>query len=188
MVDKVQTFVDTYNEAQTFFNVQSVYNADLDIIGPFSGESGLRRVMEGLSTMISASYDTGDGLEGLGQLGIATQKGGTLELDADALRTSLVDNYDAIEGFFTSDDGPLKTLQTRIEDVYVATETGTLESRKDSLEGSVRDLEDSILRQEAYVDSYSERLRKKFTAMEGVMAAMQTQASFLSAMLVTPAS
>lgn len=183
MVDKVQAFVDKYNEVQNFYKRNKVYNAEAGIVGPFAGESSVRRVAEGLGGLISDSYTVPDSVTGLSELGFATERGGTITLDTEALRTQLVENFDAVESFLSSDDGPLKALQARIEDVYVHSETGTLGSRKDSLESTIEDLEESISRQEAYVDDYSARLRKRFTAMEGAIASAQSTGSFLAAMI-----
>lgn len=186
MVDKVQTFIDAYNEVESFYSKQSVYNVEIGLKGGLAGESGARRVMEDLSGRITNQFDVADNVfSGLSELGVSTQKGGQLELDVDSLRETLVEDYDQVEAFLSSDDGPLKTLQARIEDVYVAPEEGTLASRTESVEGSIRDLEDSISRQQAYIESYTGRLRDKFNSMEAVMGAMQNTAAFLGAMLTS---
>jgi flagellar hook-associated protein 2 len=185
-VERVQAFVDKYNEVQEFYARNTVFNAEIDLAGPFSGESSVRRVADGLGSIISGSYSVPDSVSGLSEIGIATERGGTLELDADALRTQLVENFDAVQGFLASDDGPLKALQSRIEDVYIAPETGTLESREDSLESTIADLEESISKQEAYVDDYSARLRERFTAMEGAIAASQATGAYLASLFGGP--
>lgn len=183
MVEKVKGFVEAYNEVQSFVNTQSVYNAEAGLKGPFAGETSVRRVTDGLSTLISNQYTTGSNLTALSELGIATEKGGTLELDEDKLRELLEDDFANVDSLLTSDTGPLASLAGQIDDVYVDSENGTLESRTDSLQGSIEDLEDSISRQEDYVDAYSERLREKFTAMEAVMAQAQNSTNFLLAMI-----
>ncbi len=183
MVEKVQGFVDAYNEAVEMVNLQKVYNAEAGIRGPFAGESSVRRVMDALGSMVSAQYATGGDLEALSQIGIKTERGGKLALDEDALRRALTDRYDDVEALLSSDAGPLAAIQSRIEDVFVDPDSGTLASRRESLQGTIQDLEAAIERQEAYVDDYSERLRARFTAMEAVMAQAQSTTGFLLAML-----
>ncbi|MCB9672272.1 MAG: flagellar filament capping protein FliD [Alphaproteobacteria bacterium] len=183
MVEKVKAFVDAYNEVQSFTDKQSVYNAEAGIKGPFSGESSVRRVTDSLANMVTAQYSTGSELDALSQIGVKTLRDGKLELDESALREALTERYDDVEKMLTSETGPLAEMQSRIEDVFVEPETGTLGSRKGSLEGSIKDLEDAIGRQEDYVDQYTERLRAKFSAMEAIMGQAQNTAGFLGAML-----
>lgn len=183
MVEKVKGFVDAYNDVQKFVNVQSVYNVEANLKGPFTGDSTVRRVTDGLSTLISNQYSNSGTLTALAEIGVATERGGTLKLDEDKLRERLSDDFENTQALLTADDGPLATLATRIDDVYVDSENGSLESRKDTIQGSIEDLEESIAKQEEYVDDYTALLREKFSAMESVMAQAQNSTNYLLAMI-----
>jgi len=192
LVEKVQGFVDAYNEVLTYYNTNSVYNADSGIRGGLVGESGARSVVEGLGQLISQGYDgvSGD-YTALSQVGISTTSNGTLELDVEALKDALADDYDSVEALFTTEDddtstyGPLATIRNTIEDLYVDSDSGTLTSRIDSIESTIEDYEERVSDFNDYLESYEERLRQQFTYMETVLGELQFQQSFLSALITS---
>ena len=81
---------------------------------------------------------------------------------------------------FTAETGALGALKTTIDDVFVDTENGTLQSRKDSLNQSIEDLELRIDRQEVRLEDYTVFLREKFTAMEVAMSQFEGTAAYLT--------
>ena len=183
MVEKVKGFVDAYNDVQKFVNVQSVYNVEANLKGPFIGDSTVRRVTDGLSTLISNQYSNSGTLTALAEIGVATERGGTLKLDEDKLRERLSDDFENTQALLTGPTPDAGVVYLRIDDVYVDSENGSLESRKDTIQGSIEDLEESIAKQEEYVDDYTALLREKFSAMESVMAQAQNSTNYLLAMI-----
>ncbi len=181
---KIQELVDAYNEARDYYQQNTLFNEEQGIQGALVGESGARRVMDSLSTMVTAQYANDGQFEALSQLGISTQRDGSLELDTEAFEAAWTDNRADVEALFYSDTGPLAEIQTRIEDVFVDSDGGTLESRTDSIQGSIEDLEESIARKEDYLASYSERLRDQFNAMETALAQSQSTSAYLAALTV----
>jgi flagellar hook-associated protein 2 len=180
----LQELVDAYNEVRSYYDQNTVFNDESGIKGALVGESGARRVMDSLSTMVTQQYANDGAFEALSQLGISTERDGKLSLDTEAFQEAWTENRADVEALFFSETGPLAAIQTRIEDVFVNPEDGTLASRTDSIQGSIEDLEDTIARKEDFLSSYAQRLRDQFTAMESVLAQSQSTSAYLAALTV----
>jgi flagellar hook-associated protein 2 len=193
MEENIQAFVDAYNEVIDYIDTQSVYNADSGIRAPFVGESSVQRVATGLATAISSQYGSGDSINALSLMGIQTDSSGNLEFDADEFGESLDDYYDEVESMFTSDDGFAAALlgtdtTTGLIDVYVDSESGTLQTRYDSLDSRIDDLETQIERYEDRIDRYEERLRSQYDAMEVTLGVLESTTAYLDALFATDES
>ncbi len=184
MKANVQAFVDAYNEVQSFYDSNTSFNAEEGIAGALVGDSTARRVMETLGNTLSSSWDAGDDnpFTALSQIGISTNQDGSLSLDEDQLADALENNLSDVRAMFTAEDGALGTLKETIDTVFVDPENGTLESRKDSLNDSIEDLELRIDRQQIRLEDYTAFLREKFTAMEVAMSQFEGTASYLAGM------
>ncbi len=180
--ETVQSFVDAYNAVVEYYQTNTVYNAEEGIKGALIGDATARRVMDSLSTMVSAAYGVGTEVQSFGQLGVETQNDGKLTLDSDKLQAALAASYDDVISMFTADAGPVNTLKAAIDDVFVNEESGTLVSRGDSLQDSIDDMQLRIDDFDLYIENMSSRLRGRFTAMEIAMGEMQSTQTYLSAL------
>ncbi len=188
MVANLQAFVDAYNEVVDYIDTNSVYNYDAEIRGAFVGESTIRRVSSSLSSAITDIYSSGDSYNALSLMGIELDSSGILSLDEDAFTDALDANFDEVEALFTADDGFAAAMlgtddSTGIIDLYVDDDSGTLQSRYDSLDDRIDDLEDQIEDYEARIERYEERLRAQYEAMEVTLGLMETTTSYLEALL-----
>jgi flagellar hook-associated protein 2 len=182
---KVNEFITSYNDVINYKKLHSVFNSTAKIKGGLVGDSTSRRVLDGLSGLITAQYSTTKNLDALSQMGVETQKDGTLKLNSTNFQAALTSDYGSVEALFTETTGPLHTIQSKIDDVYVDTTNGTLQSRTTTLESSIKDTKENITDFDKYLKSYSERLRKQFTAMEIAMGEMQSTQSYLSGVFGT---
>ena len=183
---KVNEFISSYNSVINYFKTQNVYNSTNNIKGGLVGDSTSRRVVDGLGSMITAQYTTTKNLDALSKIGVETQKDGTLKLNSTNFQSALSSDYDSVQALFTESTGPLKVIQAKIDDVYVDSTNGTLQTRADSIESSIKQSQENIEDFDKYLKSYSERLRKQFTAMEIAMGEMQSTQSYLSGVFASP--
>jgi len=180
--ENVQTVLDAYNEVVSWVTSKSVYNADADIKGPFVGETTVNRIVRGLQSVISNTYDSGDDLNSLSLAGIKTQSTGKVEMDSDDFDDALDEYFDDVMNLFIDDDGFGAAMTEQI-DVYIDPVDGTLESFQDSLEERIDDMEDQVASYEYRIERYETRLRSQFAAMESLMGSMQGTSNYLSAFL-----
>ncbi len=187
LTEKVQGFVDAYNEVISYYNSNNSYDPEAGIDGPFVGDSTIRNLISTLGDIVTGQYTVPDGaFESLAQVGMSTSSDGTLDFDTAEFTDGLDDYYDDVVALFTydngdGDQGPFAALRDRVNDVYIDTD-GLLADKQDSIEDSIEDLEDRIADFEDRLDSYAERLRDQFTAMETVLAEIQASQGYLSAL------
>jgi flagellar capping protein FliD len=181
MVKNVQAFVDAYNEVRSFYATNTSFNAEEGISGALVGDSTARRVMDGLSRLVTSEAPVvGSAFTALSQLGIATDRDGSLSLDTDKLKQRLGEDLEGVQALLTDDAGPMGVLRTTIDEVYVDPAKGTLASRKDSIEENISDLELRIERQQVRLEEYVAFMREKFTAMEVAMSQFEGTGQYLA--------
>jgi flagellar hook-associated protein 2 len=181
--EKIQTFVDAFNAAVAFIDIQNVYDADEGLKGAFVGESSVRRVNSGLTELVTSSFDDLDqDYDALSLIGITTDGDGKLEIDSDTFQEILLDEPDQVADLFTDEDGFIEAMIETL-DLYVDPYDGSLEVRKDSLDDRIEDMEDSIEDIDDRLQRLEVRLRKQFTAMESLLGTLGGSSQYLGAMM-----
>ncbi len=184
MMDKVETFVDAWNELRIFHGASSDYDTETQAKGALYSEGTTRGIMDtlGLKMVTTAGESSSGESLSFALLGISTTQTGNLELDRSTLGDLLESDYDYVAEVFSAEDGPGVTMSELLDDTYLGSD-GFLSNKEDSLEGKVEDLEDTIASFETRLDSYEARLREKFTTMEVALGQLQSTQSYLSALL-----
>jgi flagellar hook-associated protein 2 len=118
----------------------------------------------------------------LSQLGISTQKDGTLKVDGTVLKGAISDDLDGVVSLFAGSaatEGLSAKLVDYLESVTDRSD-GILASRKTATDSGLRRLDSQIERQEARLEQREETLRAQFTAMEQLVSSMNATSSYLS--------
>ncbi len=184
--EKVQSFVDAFNTMHTYYDTHTAYNADESIKGALVGDSVARRAVDRMGDQISSQYSLSTStLETLAQLGIQTQQDGSLQLDTEELSDALEADFDNVVSFLTDDDGPLVTMRDTIDDLLVDEDSGTLTSRKESLQEQIDELEDRVADYDVFIESMTERIRNRFTELEVIMGTLQSTQGYLAALFAS---
>lgn len=192
LTDKVQGFVDAYNEVISYYKTNTSYDPEAGIEGALVGDSTVRNIINNIGDLVTGAYDFGEpdefALSSLAQVGISTNSDGTLDFDTAEFTAQLDERYDDVVALFTydndpatGDQGPFAALRDQVNNVYINSD-GLLESKQDSVEGSIEDLEDRIADFEERLASYTERLQSQFATMETVLGEIQASQSYLSAL------
>ncbi len=177
-VENVKTFVDAAN---AFFSGVSTYgrsDPENDTVGLLSGESSLRR----LTDQIRAAFSSvGSGSLVIGsQIGIETTRDGTISFDEDAFTELLASDFGDVQNFLVGDGetGYLASIRAAVE---TATGTeGVIANAKTNLDARIEDIDDTIVRYERRLDIVEAGYRRQFTAMETLLAQLNSQSSFLA--------
>ncbi len=186
--EKVQAFIDAYNSVVNFISTNSIYDTEEGIRGAFVGESGVRRVSQGMASIITAEYgDLGQDYDSLGLIGIETTSSGLLELDSEKFQEILLAEPDQVTDLFTSDDGFIAAMKDQL-DVYTDETEGSLYVRKDSIEERITDLNDDVDALQDRLDRMEDRLRSQFTSMETTMGQLTSTQTFITSLLSTTTS
>lgn len=97
----VEGFVSAYNELMGTINSITGYNAETKQAGPMVGDAGIRGITMQLREMLGGVVE-GGAFKTLADLGIKTQRDGTLELDKTVLGKALSSNYDDVGRLFAA--------------------------------------------------------------------------------------
>lgn len=180
----VKKFVDAYNKlittSNTLTNVTKVGDDSAPVVGGLVGDATVRSLLSGIRNELVNPAGTG-GISVLADLGITTQKNGTLKIDDTKLKNALTENFDSVSKFLTGDDGLMSRVTSRISGF---SETGgILEQRISGLQGTLTDITKQKEALSLRADKMQTRLLAQFNAMESLIGKLNGTSSQLGSVL-----
>ncbi|PNF80244.1 A-type flagellar hook-associated protein 2 [Stutzerimonas stutzeri] len=176
----IKKFVTAYNNlintTNTLTRVTKVGEDGKPLTGGLVGDSSVRSILSGIQNEL-VSVGGGDGVRALSDLGITTQKDGTLAINDTKLKAALDDKFDAVGAFFTGESGLMSRLNNRVEGFNQA--GGILAQRVSGLEATNADIKVQREKLALRVESISARLYSQFNAMDTLVAQLSSTSSWL---------
>lgn len=174
----VQSFVDAYNTLQKAITTLTSTSTDEDgntVLGSLTNDPTTRSLLASVRGVLT-EVGAGDRLTTLSQLGINTQKDGTLEFSSTKFTAAMDDKKlgGEVQSLFTGADGIFERMNKAI-DPYNATD-GSLASRKASLDKIAKNLDDQQTALDRRTESLTESLTKKYVALDTALGKMKAQA------------
>ncbi|MBA1200834.1 flagellar filament capping protein FliD [Pseudomonas capeferrum] len=175
----VQGFVDAYNTLQK--TITSLTSTSLDedgntVLGSLTNDPTTRSLLGDVRKVLT-EVGSGDQLTTLSQLGINTQKDGTLEFNATKFTTAMDEKKlgTEVQELFSGTNGIFARMNKAI-DPYNATD-GTLVQRKNNLDVVAKRLSDQQAALDRRSESLTEALTKRYVALDTALGKMTAQAS-----------
>jgi len=195
--DKITEFVDAYNGVMKW--ISSGYDRfakpdaassedDKDNSKPVQladvlrGDATVNSVKRQLQTILGSAVASGGPLQVLSQLGIATNRDGTLNLNNSKLDAQLENNFSAFTALLAGDnnvDGVMKKFNSALLKMTASRE-GIYAASQSRYDTTVRRIDADIMRMEMLMDKKEEGLRARFGAMELLVSSMNSQSNFLT--------
>lgn len=99
---QIEGFVESYNKLQGTLNQLTGYNPETQQAGPLNGSSLLRGLSSDLRAVMSTTLGEleGTGVRALADIGIATRRDGTLEIDDEELTDALENDFASVGALF----------------------------------------------------------------------------------------
>lgn len=174
----IQTFVDAYNTLQKAITSLTSTSRDKDdklVLGPLTNDPTTRSLLGDIRKVLS-EVGGGDKLTTLSQLGINTQKDGTLEFNSTKFTAAMNDKKlgPEVQELFTGGDGIFARMNNAI-DPYNAVD-GSLATRKNNLDLVAKNLTDQQAALDRRTDSLTESLTRKYVALDTALGKMKAQA------------
>ncbi len=183
IAEKLQAFVDAYNEVRRFSLDQTAIDPETNRGGILIGDPLVRQVEFDVQTAIGSVYAfTDNPFATFGQIGVSFDSDGLLSLDQEKLRAALDQDSAAVRQMLSGDgvsDGAATALARSLEPIVQPGE-GFIAIREDGFDDRIETLERQIERFEERLASREETLIRQFSALESLVASLQGQASFLS--------
>ncbi|WP_419709018.1 flagellar filament capping protein FliD [Pseudomonas sp. NFX224] len=182
----LQSFVDAYNNLVKTIGTLTTNTADEDgnltVAAALSGDSTPRSILAAVRSELATSTSSGK-LTVLSQLGIATQRDGTLAFDSTTFTAALEDKKlgGEIQSLFLGDDGLLARMSSAIEP-YTDTIDGILTSKTANLNLQKSKLSDDQEALDRRIETLTAVLTKKYNAMDLLVGQLKATASNITSM------
>lgn len=180
---QIEKFVAGYNDVVGFIGSQAA--SDDSDAGILNGEANLNSVRRRLQGYLTTSIANSGVFSAFSQLGLETQRDGTLKIDDATLTDAIQNNLESVEKLLVGEDGSegvAVKFQNYLEGITNSTD-GIAAANKKSTEATLRGIEDRMEQIEFRLEKKEETLRKRFNAMEQLVSSMNSQSSFLSQQL-----
>lgn len=193
--EKVNTFVSSYNAVMDWISAgydefgatpataeEVKDGAEENLSNVLRGDSTVNAVKRQLQSVLSTAVNVDGPFKVLSQLGISTQKDGSINLNETVLDDALKDNFDGVVSLLVGEgdvDGVMKDYNSALLNLTGAA-TGLYAEKQDRYDSAVRRLDDQIQRTEPIILKKEKTLRARFTAMEMIVSGMNTQSNFLT--------
>lgn len=182
ILKKVEAFISSYNSLAQQIKTLGRYDASTRTAGPMLGDSLLRNVDTQLRRILSEPVPgaTGD-YRTLTSLGISVTSTGTLQLDAAKFREAMAADPQAVNRMFSSESG----VGVRVAEYLDArlSSSGEFAARNERIETQRRRLDQEKEALDVRMRAVQQRYLRQFTAMDGVLAQMQSTSTYLAQQL-----
>ena len=173
----IQGFVDAYNTLQKAITSLTGTSKDSDgntVLGSLTNDPTTRSLLGDIRGVL-AEVGAGDRLTTLSQLGINTQKDGTLEFNNTKFTAAMNDKKlgGEVQDLFTGTNGIFERMNKAI-DPYNSTD-GALATRKANLDIVAKNLADQQAALDRRTTSLTESLTKQYVALDTALGKMKAQ-------------
>ncbi len=177
----ISAFVAGYNNVISFVSSQSTMGGTKG--GVLSGDSGLSTIKRYLQNTIASITGNSGGIKALSQLGLETQKDGTIKVNSTTLSDAVDNNLDSVVSLFTGDGDKFEGIASTFDD-YLSnltnSRTGLLAGREESITSNISRIDTRIEQSELRLVKREETLKSQFIAMEQMVSLMNAQSDFLT--------
>jgi len=179
ITNSVKTFVDNFNLLSNLMKDLSAYNADTGSAGILLGDITLLTLSTRLRQELTATVN---GLSGdftnVISLGITTNADGTLKFDSSILSGAIDTNLQQVTDIFSSEDGIANQLDGLLEDFVKS--NGVIQGKTDGLNNTLEDIDESLAALGLRLESLEERLLVQFSALDSLVAQLNSTNNFLT--------
>jgi flagellar hook-associated protein 2 len=181
---QIQSFVDAYNKLIGVINAQtkvtSVGEDKAPVTGALVGDATARTLLNTIRNELVSVQGSG-GIRALTDIGVTTQKDGTLKVDSDKLSKVVGANFAELSELFAGEKG----LATRLDEkLKPYTQTGgILEQRNKVMTETISKIDKQKVDLDRRITSLQDRLYKQFNAMDALVGKMASTSSSLLASL-----
>ncbi|MFO7830931.1 MAG: flagellar filament capping protein FliD [Desulfuromonadaceae bacterium] len=192
---KVQNFVDSYNGVMDWISAgydefgasrpsaAEVEAGQDDVLSDLvRGDSAINGVKRQLQGLLSTQVNTSGDFSVMSQLGISTQRDGSLALDEAKLDKAVATKFDDVVSLLAgegSEPGVMKHFNSAMLDM-TGVSSGLYADKEDSYESSLKDINSQIDRMEMLAAKREETMRAQFNSLELLVSEMNSQSDYLT--------
>jgi flagellar hook-associated protein 2 len=186
----IEAFVKAYNDASKSMVDLTAYDTTTGKGAVLNGDGTVRTIQTQLRALMgSAIPGAAAGGATLPDIGITTQRDGTISIDSTKLDKALADPTKNFTALFATNDGNRGFgAQMDVTLGRILSPVGTLPSHTNSFNSSIKDLEKQRTTLTARLADVEKRYRAQFSALDSAMASMTTTSTYLTQQLAAIAA
>ncbi len=175
VTEKVQSFVEAFNNTSNFISDLSAYDKEEDEAGPLMGSTLARSADSRMSRVITepVAGTAEEPYQYLNQVGLELDREGNLEFDSGTFASRMREDPQAVENLFVGDKGAANKMASALGQ-YTDDRDGMLTYKLESIDTRVDRIHDRIEQEEERLINYRDRQVQKFTHMEQVISRYQS--------------
>jgi flagellar hook-associated protein 2 len=188
--DKLNTLVQSYNDAVSMLNVVSDPKSTVDTYGAtLVGDSTVRMVKQQLRSMFTSTSSTpGTSVSALWQMGFSINESGVMSLDSTKLDSAMSDHFDDVVKTFTGNQNNVSAYTVAPAGIAgdaiksltkMLSNTGILQTQSTNAETQNTKYKDDLTKLGTRMDALLARYQKQFTAMNSLVGSVNSQKTSL---------
>ncbi len=178
----IDEFVKAYNGLVKSLRALTAYNADNGSGGPLLGDPTARNFLNSVRNEVVRAVNGNGAFTMLADLGITTEVDGSLVVDSARLGEALAAGFEDVGRLFTTAETGVATRLDALLARYVD-DNGLIEARTEGLQARVEDVAKAREALEFRLQKVEERLRRQFSALDGLVAQLRNTSDFLTRQL-----
>lgn len=183
MKDLLQEYVDAYNTLIKALNTATSTGTDSSTAGVLNGVAAVRDMKSQLSKITSTQLASTGNYKTLADIGVATNRDGTLTLDTDALDKAMAADPEGITQMLNpaipTDANPgLSKLMDTVRD-NIELDNGSMKLAQERYETLADDLTEQLEKLDEDMTDYETRLTSIYSAMQTKLSALNATQSYL---------
>jgi flagellar hook-associated protein 2 len=183
MRDLMVEFVNAYNTLLKALNTATATGADSSSAGVLNGDSSIRDMRRQLSAMTSTALSTTGAYKTLSDIGVATNRDGTLKLNTDMLDKAIAADPGAITQLLnpavtTTTNPGLAGMMDSVRD-KIQQKDGSLMQAQAKYKGLAETLTEQLEKLDTQMASYEAQLTSVYSKMETRLTALKATQSYL---------
>lgn len=177
---KVNSFVAAYNTLRGMMTRLGGYDSASKTAGPMLGDALLSSIDSEIRRTLSNPVDAaGTTIQTLADIGVTTQKDGTLKVDDTKLESALNGNFDSVARLFgTSETGVAARLYNQVT-ARLADGAG-IDQRNDTLQAEQRALQKKSADINTRMQIVQQAYLKQFTRLDTLLSSLSSTSAYLS--------
>ena len=181
--DLLQEFVDAYNTLTNALNTATATGTDSSTAGVLNGVSGVRDMKRQLAVITSTQLSSTGTYKTLADIGVTTNRDGTLSLDSDILAKAMEADPEGVANMVnpkvsTTANPGLASLMDSVRD-NIEKDDGPLKLAQERYDALSEDFTEQLEKLDEQMADYEEQLTTIYAAMETRLSALKATQSYL---------
>lgn len=175
--EKIESFVTAFNDIIAFIGGQPT--EEEPGAGMLAKDSMANMARRKLQNLLVTQVKGTDTFKALSQLGLSTNKDGTISLDSSKLTKAVEENFDDVTKLMAGDDGIFKQYRNYLNNL-LSSSTGLYAARQQSTKRITDRIDKDIGQMEFRLEKREQVMLKKFSIMEKLVSGLNAQSNYLS--------